>query len=72
MPEDDPDEELRLTVLFLKETGEESMKLLFTGFEPFGSEKMNPSWEAVKRLPNEIDLSGGRKLQLAKRRLPVE
>ena len=22
--------------------------LLITGFEPFGSEKMNPSWEAVE------------------------
>lgn len=28
--------------------------LLITGFEPFGGEAINPSWEAVKRLPNEI------------------
>lgn len=30
-------------------------KLLITGFEPFGGEKINPSWEAVLRLPNEIN-----------------
>jgi pyroglutamyl-peptidase len=29
-------------------------KLLITGFEPFGGENINPSWEAVLRLPNEI------------------
>lgn len=29
-------------------------KLLITGFEPFGGEKINPSWEAVKLLPNVI------------------
>lgn len=28
------------------------MKLLISGFEPFGGEKVNPSWEVVKRLPN--------------------
>lgn len=30
-------------------------KLLFTGFEPFGGESINPSWEAVRRLPDEIN-----------------
>ncbi len=30
-------------------------KLLITGFEPFGGEKINPSWEAVKALPTEIN-----------------
>ena len=30
-------------------------KLLITGFEPFGGENINPSWEAVCRLPSEID-----------------
>lgn len=30
-------------------------KLLITGFEPFGGEAINPSWEAVKRLPEEIN-----------------
>lgn len=34
-------------VIFMK-------KLLITGFEPFGGEKINPSWEAVKLLPDEI------------------
>ena len=29
-------------------------KLLITGFEPFGGETLNPSWEAVTRLPEEI------------------
>jgi pyroglutamyl-peptidase len=28
--------------------------LLITGFEPFGGETLNPSWEAVKRLPDVI------------------
>ena len=30
-------------------------KLLISGFEPFGGEVINPSWEAVVRLPNEIN-----------------
>jgi pyroglutamyl-peptidase len=34
-------------------------KLLITGFEPFGGESINPSWEAVSGLPSEI---GGYKL----------
>lgn len=29
-------------------------QLLITGFEPFGAESVNPSWEAVKRLPDRI------------------
>jgi len=28
--------------------------ILVTGFEPFGSESVNPSWEVVKRLDNAI------------------
>lgn len=31
-----------------------SKKLLITGFDPFGGESVNPSWEAVKRLPDQI------------------
>ena len=42
------------------------MKVLLTGFEPFGGEEMNPSWEAVKALPDEIDGA-----VLIKRQLPV-
>ena len=30
------------------------MKILVTGFEPFGTDKINPSWEAVKQLPENI------------------
>ena len=30
------------------------MRILFTGFEPFGGEKINPALEAVKRLDREI------------------
>ena len=28
--------------------------LLITGFDPFGGETVNPSWEAVSRLPEQI------------------
>ena len=41
-------------------------KLLITGFEPFGGEEINPSWEAVLRLPNEIN-----EYTLSKLRIPV-
>ena len=41
-------------------------KLLITGFEPFGGEEINPSWEAVSRLPGEI---GG--YALTRLRIPV-
>lgn len=30
------------------------MKVLVTGFDPFGGEKVNPAFEAVKLLPDEI------------------
>ena len=29
-------------------------KLLITGFDPFGGETINPAWEAVKALPEQI------------------
>ena len=29
-------------------------KMLITGFDPFGGEKINPAWEAVKRLPDRV------------------
>ena len=29
-------------------------KLLITGFDPFGGEKINPAWEAVKLLPQTV------------------
>lgn len=31
------------------------MKILVTGFDPFGEDTINPAIEAVKRLPNTID-----------------
>ena len=42
-------------------------KILVTGFEPFGGEKINPAWEAVKALPQSIGGVQGIKLQV-----PVE
>lgn len=41
-------------------------KLLITGFEPFGGESTNPSWDAVCQLPAQI---GG--YSLTKLRIPV-
>lgn len=41
-------------------------KLLITGFEPFGGEKVNPSWEAVQRLPEVIG-----RYELIKLHIPV-
>ena len=41
-------------------------KLLITGFEPFGGEEINPSWDAVAVLPDEV---GG--YRLTKQRIPV-
>ena len=41
-------------------------KLLITGFEPFGGENINPSWEAVRLLSSEIG-----EYSLTKLALPV-
>lgn len=41
-------------------------KLLITGFEPFGGELINPSWDAVLTLPDEIN-----GYALTKLRIPV-
>ena len=43
------------------------MTILITGFEPFGGQSVNPSWEAVSALPERIGA-----YRLEKLRLPVE
>ena len=43
------------------------MKILVTGFTPFGGEQINPSWEAVKRLPERIG-----EMAITKREIPTE
>lgn len=40
------------------------MKILVTGFDPFGGEKINPAIEAVKRLPDTIAGAEIRKLEI--------
>ncbi|NJE26848.1 pyroglutamyl-peptidase I [Thermococcus sp. MV5] len=42
------------------------MRVLITGFEPFGGEKVNPSWESVKDLPEKIN-----GVEILKKELPV-
>ena len=43
------------------------MKILVMGFTPFGGELINPSWEAVKRLPERIG-----EMAITKREIPTE
>ena len=38
--------------------------LLITGFDPFGGETVNPSWEAVRRLPDAVGQYRLTKLQI--------
>jgi pyroglutamyl-peptidase len=45
---------------------EEKMKILLTGFDPFGGEKMNPAIEAVKKVSDEI-----RGVQIIKLEIPT-
>lgn len=40
------------------------MKILVTGFDPFGGESINPAWEAVKALPDTIQNARIIKLQI--------
>lgn len=42
------------------------MKILMTGFDPFGGEKINPSFEILKSLPDKIDSH-----EIIKRELPA-
>ena len=43
------------------------MRVLVTGFDSFGGESINPSWEAVKLLPDEIHGA-----KIIKKQLPTE
>ncbi len=47
------------------------MKILITGFEPFGGETINPSWEAVLKLPDSFQTLKGEEAVLIKKKLPV-
>ena len=38
----------------MKERTDYEMKILVTGFDPFGGEPVNPAIETVKRLPDVI------------------
>lgn len=42
-------------------------KILLTGFEPFGPDTVNPSWEAVALLPEQMQ-----GVSIARRKMPVE
>ena len=42
------------------------MKVVVTGFQPFGKETLNPSFEAVRLLPDEI-----KGAQIVKKEIPV-
>ena len=42
------------------------MRILVTGFDPFGKETINPAWEAVKRLPDTIH-----ETEIIKREIPT-
>lgn len=42
------------------------MKILITGFDPFGGEKINPAYEAVKDMPSEI-----KGVEIIKREIPT-
>lgn len=44
--------------------GVDMKKLLITGFDPFGGEEVNPSWEAVSRLEDRIGAYEVIKMQL--------
>ena len=45
---------------------EKEKRLLITGFDPFGGEKINPAWEAVRKLPEHIG-----QYRLTKRMIPT-
>lgn len=42
------------------------MKCLISGFEPFGNEATNPSWDAICRLPDQVG-----KMELIKTEIPT-
>ncbi len=46
------------------------MKILVSGFEPFGGQKVNPALEAIKRLPERLE--GDSNIEIATVALPTE
>lgn len=42
------------------------MKVLITGFDPFGGEDINPSWEVVRSLPDNLGA-----IEIVKRQIPT-
>ena len=53
--------------LIIDRSKSSSAVVLITGFEPFGGERTNPSWDIVERLPDTI--AG---LRVARLRVPCE
>lgn len=40
------------------------MKILITGFDPFGGERINPAWEAVRNVPDTVGGASIEKLEI--------
>lgn len=47
------------------------MKVLITGFDPFGGESINPAFESIRLLPDRIDTAAGR-VDIVKAEIPTE
>ena len=57
---------LSIFILLAFAVSANSQTVLITGFAPFGGEKINPSWQAVKQIPDNIDGA-----KIIKKQLPV-
>lgn len=47
------------------------MKVLITGFDPFGGEQVNPAYESVKLLPDRLDTAAGR-VDIVRAEIPTQ